>query len=469
LTSRLLSTALLWVTLAGAAPPPPLANRIRYLMAHSPVAATSFWGLEIVDAESGALIYHSNADHFFVPASTTKLFTTALSLSRLGPAYRAHTTVSSSQHPDANGLLAADLVLNGAGDPSLKTADIEFLAEQLYQSGLRRIDGAVIGDDSAFLWEPYSPGWSIDDALESFGAPVSALALNDNSITVQISPDSLSFVPPLPLFTVENQLEPNPLTATKINLDRLPGSNTLRVWGTIQPTAKLSSIDIGVDDPARYAALALFDSLVRHGIQVSGKPVSRHKFPGDRFPIPPSPVILAQHDSAPLVEDLRVTEKTSQNLHAETYLHLVARERLGLGSRAAGLSELTTFLDEAKVDKEDYRFYDGSGLSRLNVLTPHAVTTLLRYMAKSPINDDWFSLLAVSGVDGTLEHRMKNQKIKGRIVGKTGSLSHVSALSGYVLRRNGTRYAFSILVNNYNAPSSDVRELIDKLCSLLVD
>jgi serine-type D-Ala-D-Ala carboxypeptidase/endopeptidase (penicillin-binding protein 4) len=166
---------------------------------------------------------------------------------------------------------------------------------------------------------------------------------------------------------------------------------------------------------------------------------------------------------------LRVTEKTSQNLHAETYLHLVARERLGLGSRAAGLSELATFLDEAKVDQEQYRFYDGSGLSRLNVVTPHAVTTLLRYMAKSPVNDDWFSLLAVSGVDGTLEHRMKNQKIKGRIVGKTGSLSHVSALSGYILRRNGTRYAFSILVNNYNAPTSDVRELIDKLCSLLVD
>jgi serine-type D-Ala-D-Ala carboxypeptidase/endopeptidase (penicillin-binding protein 4) len=446
-------------------------------MAHSPVAATSFWGIEIVDASSGSPVFRSNADHFFVPASNTKLFTSALTLSRLGPAYRFHTTLSSSQAPDSNGVLAGDLILNGAGDPSLKTADIEFLAAQIYERGIRRIDGALIGDDSAFLWEPYSPGWSIDDAIESYGAPVSALALNDNSITLRlspaispaISPATVSFDPPVPLFAVENQLEQTADVPTKIHLERLPGSSTLRIWGTIQPTAAESEIAIGVDDPARYAALVLFDALARRGIQVLGKPHSRHKLPGDRFPISAAPIVLAQHDSAPLVDDLRVTDKTSQNLHAEVYLHQVARERTGQGSRTAGLDELRAFLEEAGVDKEQYNFYDGSGLSRLNVLTPHAVTSLLCFMAKSPVSDDWFSLLPISGVDGTLEYRMKSRKTKGRVTAKTGSLSHVSALSGYVLRRGNKRYAFSILVNNYNAPASEVRELIDKICSLLVD
>jgi D-alanyl-D-alanine carboxypeptidase/D-alanyl-D-alanine-endopeptidase (penicillin-binding protein 4) len=470
LTRRLLSSILLTGLLVAAAPPPsPLATRIHNLLAQSPLAGTSFWGIEIVDVSSSAPIFRANENHFFVPASTTKLFTSALALSRLGPAFRIQTTVSSAQQPDANGLLAGDLVLNGAGDPSLKTADVEFLAEQIYQRGIRRVDGAVIGDDSAFLWEPYSPGWSIEDPVQGDGAPVSALTLNDNSVTLHLSPGSVSFDPPVPLFQVENQLEPNPIGPSIIHFERLPGSLNLRIWGTIQPDAKESTVSLSVDDPALYAAMVLFDALLRHGVSIEGKPHARHRRPGEKFPAPSAPCVLAVHESAPLVDDLRLTEKTSQNLHAETYLHLVALQRAGLGSRSAGLDELHDFLDVAKVPKDQYMLYDGSGLSRLNLLTPHAVTSLLSYMAKSTVNDDWFSLQAVAGVDGTLERRFKNVKIRGRISGKTGSLSHVSALSGYVTRKSGKQYAFSILVNNYNAHTAEIRDLIDKLVTLLVD
>jgi D-alanyl-D-alanine carboxypeptidase/D-alanyl-D-alanine-endopeptidase (penicillin-binding protein 4) len=465
LCSLLLVTGLLF----AAPPPPPVATRIRNLLSRSPIVATSFWGIEIVDAASAAPIFRSNADHFFVPASNTKLFTAALTLSRLGPAFRIRTTISSSQEPDSHGVLTADLILNGAGDPSLKTSDVEFLAEQIYQRGIRHIDGAVIGDDSAFLWEPYSPGWSIEDPVHGDGAPVSALALNDNSISLRLTPASFSFDPPVPLFQVENQLEQNATIPSMVHLELLPGSANLRVWGNIQPELKEANFTLAVNDPARYAAIVLFDALIRHGIEIAGKPEARHRRPGEKFPAPSAPVVLAVHESAPVVDDLRVTEKTSQNLHAETYLHLVARERLGLGSRAAGLDELHSFLEEAKVDKDQYVLYDGSGLSRLNVLTPHAVTSLLCYMAQSSVREEWFSLLPVAGVDGTLERRMNGMKIRGRISAKTGSLSHVSALSGYVMRRNGKRYAFSILVNNYNAHPAEVRDLIDKLCTLLVD
>jgi D-alanyl-D-alanine carboxypeptidase/D-alanyl-D-alanine-endopeptidase (penicillin-binding protein 4) len=228
-------------------------------------------------------------------------------------------------------------------------------------------------------------------------------------------------------------------------------------------------IHLGVDDPARYAALVFLDALQRRGIVVTGKADVRHRLQGASLEPPATPLILARHESLPLIEDLRTTDKTSQNMHAETYLRLVSAQQSGQGSRMAGLNELHTFLNEANIDQKQYSIQDGSGLSRLNVVTPHAIVALLLYMAKSTKDEDFTTMLPVGGIDGTLERRMKTKKIKGRILAKTGSLSHVTALSGYVLRRNGKRYAFSIIVNNYNGPSTDIRDVIDKICNVLVD
>ncbi len=465
---RSLALLLIICTIAHAAPPP-LAARIRAAIASSPVAANAYWGIEIADATSGTVIFSSNAQHFFVPASNIKLLTTALTLTRIGAQSRIRTTVTAAQLPDSQGVITGDLFLNGAGDPSLKTVDLESLANQLYERGIRRIEGAIVGDDSLFLWEPYNPGWSIDDAVEGYGAPVSALSLNDNALTLHVLPTGITFEPPVPLFTVENQIQPDIGLPKRIHYERLPGSPALRLWGTMPPMEADTAIMLGVDDPARYAALVLFNALQSRGVQVVGKAQARHLLSGSE-PLPPKPLaILAEHESAPLVEDLRLTDKTSQNQHAETYLRLVSSLQAGQGSRADGLLQLHTFLEEAGVNQEEYNIYDGSGLSRLNVLTPHAVVTLLRFMYKSPANEDWLSLLSIGGVDGTLENRMKAHRLQGRVIGKTGSLSHVSALSGYVKRRSGKEFAFSILVNNYNGPSSDIRTVIDKICSLLVD
>jgi serine-type D-Ala-D-Ala carboxypeptidase/endopeptidase (penicillin-binding protein 4) len=454
---------------AAAPPTPSLAARIHALIAHSPVAASAYWGIEIADASTGIPIFRSNAENFFVPASNTKLFTTALALSRLGPRFRIQTTVNAVEPAGSDGLLGCDLVLKGAGDPSLKTADLDWLADQLFERGIRRITGNVIGDDTAFLWEPYNPGWSIDDAVEGYGAPVSALTLNDNTITLHITPAGIEFEPAVPLLMVENRLQLDELSPAKIHYERLPGSPALRLWGTMHADTKDPEIVLGVDDPARYAALTLLDSLQRKGIQVTGKAAARHRLPGEKFGPETPTVVLAHRDSAPMIEDLRVTEKTSQNLHTETYLRLVACQRSGQGSRAGGLSALHAFLDQVGIEHQQYSIHDGSGLSRLNEVTPHAIVSLLVYMAKSTIDEDWTAMLAVGGTDGTLENRMRAKRVKGRVVAKTGSLTHVSALSGYVNRRDGKRYAFSILVNNYNGPSSDIRDVIDKICSLLVD
>ena len=448
---------------------PSLAATIRGLIAHTPVAATAYWGIEIADASSGAPIFRLNPDNFFVPASNTKLFSTAMTLSRLGARFRIETTVQAAQPADPDGVLACDLVLKGGGDPSLKTADIEALADQIFERGIRRINGSVIGDDTLFLWEPYNPGWSIDDAVEGYGAPISALTLNDNSITLHLTPAGTAFEPAVPLLMIENQVQTDEMMPARIHYDRLPGSPNLRLWGVTHSNTPDPQISLGVDDPARYAAMALMDALQRRGIQITGKADVRHRIPGAKSDAEPAPLVLARHESLPLIEDLRVTDKTSQNLHAETYLRLVASQKLGQGSRQAGLDELHAFLEEAKIDQRLYSIRDGSGLSRLNVVTPHSVVELLVYMAKSADEEYWTTMFPVGGIDGTLEKRMNSKRIKGRVLAKTGSLTHVTALSGYVMRRSGKRYAFSILVNNYNGPASDIRTVIDKICNVLVD
>ena len=184
---------------------------------------------------------------------------------------------------------------------------------------------------------------------------------------------------------------------------------------------------------------------------------------------PEASVELARRTSAPFLEDLRITDKVSQNLHAELALRAVARARRNVGSFEAGREELASFLSDAGIDPSAYNLLDGSGLSRLNLVTPAAVVKLLRYMYGSPARASWISMLPVGGLDGTLASRFGDVPAAGRIHAKTGSLSHVSALSGYVERLDGRWIAFSVLVNNYNGTAAEVRGVMDRICTLIME
>lgn len=462
--------------LAAEAARAPLGVRISALIQKSPEARAAFWGIEVLDLDSHRDLFQLNERRYFVPASNTKLFTTALALTKLGPAYTVQTTVTAVAPPDAEGKITGNLTLVGAGDANLSGRTIPYavdaekrdpllamrdLASQLYAKGLRSVAGDVVGDDTRFIYEPYGPGWSVDDPVSDDGTPVSALAINDNSISLLIEPARLTFTPPLAPFTVENHLVPG--EKREIHLDRDPGSATLRIWGTMPVNDAGKTSSLGVDDPARYAALALISAMRDAGIAVSGSAMVQHRYPGAEI-IPLTGTILAQHDSPPLVEDLRVTDKVSQNLHAEMLLRQV-----GQGSRRDGLKALAEFTAEVGIDPAEYSLHDGSGMSRLNLVTPHAVVQLLSYMASTPNAALFASLLPIAGVDGSLRLRFDHNPAKGKVFAKTGSLSHVSALSGYTTRRNGHRIAFSVLVNNYNAPAAEIRAVIDRICALLVE
>jgi serine-type D-Ala-D-Ala carboxypeptidase/endopeptidase (penicillin-binding protein 4) len=475
-----------------------LAGKITRAIDASEAARAAFWGISIIDPKSGETLYELNPNRFFVPASNTKLFTTALALARLGPDHRLVTTVRAAAAPDAQGVVRGELRLVGGGDPNLSArplpyrmgpvagnplAAIEDLADQLAARGVRRIEGDIVGDDTWYVFAPYPEGWGIDDPQYEYGAPVSALSLNDNAFTLRIRPGTqegdsavLQLLPPIEFYQIDNRIRTVEAGERKIRFDRDPGGAQLRLWGTIPARDRGADMLLGIEDPAEYAAAALRFALASRGIVVTGSVRTRHLLPNEvedlTSAVPATPawgVELARRVSAPLAEALQVIDKVSQNLHAELALRAVARARRGIGSREAGVEEMKIFLEEAGVDKSQYNLVDGSGLARLNLVTPATVMKLLLHMYRSPHRETWIGLLPVGGQDGTLSSRMGGPPAAGRIRAKTGSLSHVAALSGYAERAGGDLVAFSILVNNFNRPASEVRGVMDRICTLIVE
>lgn len=477
-----------------------LAESIQKLIDASPAARTAFWGIQIVDLSNGKTLYELNPDHYFVPASNVKLFTTALALTRLGPDYTFQTRVVADAAPDQQGRLAGNLRLVGGGDPNLSArpipyrvgpitgnplAAIEDLAGQLAASGIRSVAGDIVGDDSWYVWQPYATGWAIDDPQSDDGPPISALTVADNVLTLSVHPGAavgdvaaLTLNPPSEFYRIENRVR---TTAgggeRRIHFERIPGSREALLWGTIPLKDRGQDLLISVEDPGEFAAQALRHALESRGVTVKGGARSEHLSP-DRLPDltqapapePTAGVELARRVSPRLIEDLRVTAKVSQNLHAELLLRAVGRARRNVGSFEAGMAEMKTFLADVGVEPTGYSLLDGSGLSRLDLITPATAIKLLRFMYDSPLRDPWLSILPVGGQDGTLSNRFGGTPAAGRVYAKTGSLSHVSALSGYMQRDNGSWVAFSILVNNYGGRGvAEVRGVMDRICNLILE
>jgi D-alanyl-D-alanine carboxypeptidase/D-alanyl-D-alanine-endopeptidase (penicillin-binding protein 4) len=274
-----------------------LADKVDALVAESTLLQQSHWGAKLVQSTSGRVLYSRNETSHFIPASNTKLFSTALALARLGSQHRLATRVVASR-PLQDGVLAGDLRLVGGGDPTLSgrplpyryrapygpaLSALEELVEQLWQGGLRRVTGDIVGDDSAYYYEPYPEGWSVDDTLFDYGAPVSALILHDNAFTVRIEGAGtpgisarLSLDPPNAYLSLHNMVRTATAPPHRIYMDRTPGSRSVELWGSIRPSA-VRALDAAVDDPARYAAFALREALQRRGIPVDGGLQARHR------------------------------------------------------------------------------------------------------------------------------------------------------------------------------------------------
>jgi D-alanyl-D-alanine carboxypeptidase/D-alanyl-D-alanine-endopeptidase (penicillin-binding protein 4) len=373
-------------------------------------------------------------------------------------------------------------------------APLDLLAEQVEQSGVRAVEGTVVGDDTYFLDEPFGQGWGWDDLQWSYGAPVSALTFNENTDELNINTHPAGsghtlaeWAPDVDYFTVDNSMKPaTPGERAQPGLERRPGLTMVRAWGTAP--ANGLHVSLAVEDPAEFAADAFKLALLRRGIKVSGDPESRHKYAlgaGDfaeerEKPLKLAPVdiktiagapegrrVLAARISVPVAEDITVTNKVSQNLHAEMLLRLLGKTLGSDGSLEEGTRVVRQFLVDAGIDDDEFFFYDGSGMSPNDKIAPRALTHLLAYASHQPWGAAWRETLPVAGVDGTLDHRFGNTPLKGRMWAKTGTLNEVNALSGYVDTASGRTVAFSILVNGSYPGSDYEQEAIDRIAEAI--
>jgi D-alanyl-D-alanine carboxypeptidase/D-alanyl-D-alanine-endopeptidase (penicillin-binding protein 4) len=511
-------TLVLFFAICGAAyaqpasnPPPTtaLSKAIASILG-DPTLSHAHWGISVV-APNGSSIYSLNDGQSFEPASNAKLFTTAAAFAVFSSESRFKTNVVARGTLDADGTLQGDIVIEGSGDPSISGRSwpyagkterpnpplqaLEDLADQIAKRGqVHKVSGRVVGDDSFFPFERYGSGWAWDDLQWEYGAPISALSVNDNSIYLDLMPGTapgdpiaVAWNPPIPYYALENtavtgQNGPKP----QIGVDRQPGSKIVRLYGTLPVNSKGMHLALAIEDPAEFAAAAFRQMLLDRGIAVAGAAAALHSFPTttdefldiSREPLPsplPSqrslpevPVgqnesLLATYTTPPLGQDLTVINKVSQNLHVELVLRDLGKSVLNDGSIAAGARVVRQFLTNAGVDPADFVFFDGSGLSPQDMITPRAATTLLAYAARQPWGEAFRQTLPIAGVDGSLSGRFTQSPVKGKFFAKTGTLSEVNALSGYLTARSGKTVIISILCNDHDPSSEATRKAADKI------
>ncbi|KQN81488.1 penicillin-binding protein [Sphingomonas sp. Leaf67] len=437
-----LAGAALWLT--AAAPDPGVEAAVRAALAQAPVGTR--FGLVIRDA-AGVERVAIDPDHRFVPASNTKIFTTIAAFAYLavtGPD-DARTGVRTEGH---------DVVLMGAGDARLSSAEdcrsdcLTTLADAV--AATTRMVGDVIGDDSRFPDQRWSPGMGWNNIATRSGTGISALSLDDNELVLTVRTEGgRAVVRGSDYYRIDNRLRVGARNA--IGYDRMPGSDLLRVSGTVA-TGDGERIRVGIDDPAHYAAWKFAKVLRDRGVRVTGKVAVRHRphVPAEdgavveRGTFPP---MLAQVQPGPLVEDIALTNKVSQNLHAELLLRRIGAVR-GTGSIADGLKKVGAIMTLAGVPRTAWDLSDGSGMSTYNRVTPRAMVALIGWARAQPWGAAWLETLPVAGVDGTLARRFRDTPLAGRLRAKTGSLSGTSALAGTMTGASGQTLTFALYAND---------------------
>jgi serine-type D-Ala-D-Ala carboxypeptidase/endopeptidase (penicillin-binding protein 4) len=515
----------------------PVGQQIESLLA-DPSVSRAHWGIAVTGLD-GTPLYGHDEGKLFRPASNNKIFTTATAMALLGPGKTFDTRIFGNLDA-ASGTVTGDLTLVGGGDANFGADDLPYvsrserakqqgaapqpmavpqppalsdlasLVDQLVAKGVKRISGDIVGDDRLFPYEPYAESWAQDDAVWGYGAPVSALSIDNNQFKLIVTPGASSgaggYQPAtvqleqnVPYYTVEAQVETSDAGthADGVAEERLPGSRVIRVYGSIAVDAHPDVEELAIADPAEYAAIALRAMLEQRGIVVTGTARAQHRLPSDAngyrselltsnpcdaaavaggtctvecavATSAPSGELLASHTSASLAEDIVLTNKVSQNLHAETFLHnLGLRAPCGHGSIVDGASLVRANLLRAGLDPDDFLFFDGSGLSDHDLVAPRAAVKFLEYVAQQPWFAQWKASLPDAGEDGTLSGRFPDPPVKDHVFAKTGTLGESRALSGYLDAASGRTVIFSILVDDHTPVTSADRVTMDKIVTAI--
>ncbi|MEP6705919.1 MAG: D-alanyl-D-alanine carboxypeptidase/D-alanyl-D-alanine-endopeptidase [Pyrinomonadaceae bacterium] len=453
--------------------------------------ASARWGVFVMSLRDGRTLYSRDGGKLFTPASNMKIYTTAVALDLLGADYRWRTSVYAQAQPDINGTIKGDLTLYGRGAPDLVSQrkenepSLAKLADDIYAQGVRRVTGNIIGDESYFRGNSFGDGWLWNDIQWYFGAEASALSIDSNEIDLTITPASKTGKPATVglnksgnyFHILNNVATVDGSTVPSVGINRGVSDNELIVWGEFPAGGKGFGARLSVYNPALWAATLFKEALAARGITIDGEPRSRNYrvVASERFD-PRQSIELAAVTSGTLAEIVRETNKKSINLNAELILRTLGKERGAMapdpdqhkmrerGDDEAALAIIRGWLERAGIPTNNLALHDGSGLSRLDLVTPQATALLLVAVSRTSAASTFRSSLPVAGKDGTLAFRMKASG--ERITAKTGSLTYDNALSGYITTPAGEDLAFSIICND-STHGSDSISVIDKIGTIL--
>jgi D-alanyl-D-alanine carboxypeptidase/D-alanyl-D-alanine-endopeptidase (penicillin-binding protein 4) len=446
-------------------------------------------GVKIVSMNSGKVLFQQNAEKYFMPASNMKNFTVATAIERLTPDFKFVTSVLASSTPDSNGMVRG-LRIFGRGDVSISEAfndgdkfkGLDRLVDAIVASGVKRVEGDIVGDETYFTGSPVSGSWEWDDLQFYYGAEVSALPLNDNAQSVSVTPGpvgypcTVRFIPFNPLVRVTNLCTTTAAgTPRTLAVGKKVDRNIIEITGNLPAGNPGFAGYVSFSRPAELFVSMLKQRLEAKGVTVTGQTRAvnvKTQVPADMN------TEIAKLESPPLSVIAAKTMKPSQNMYTETLLWTLGEYRRAKSTTAdgkpntqdsadLGLAEVQSFLQSIGIPEDGIIQHDGSGLSRHDLITPEAVVQLYTYMGKqSKFSQAWRDSLTIGGVDGTLANRFRGTKAQGNVRGKTGTIDQVSALSGYVTTVAGEPLAFSIVVNGVNANPIRVRMIDDIVVEL---
>ena len=445
------------------------------------------WGVVVRSLDSGELLYQLNSDKLMMPASNMKIVTLAAAAQVLGWDHR-FTTLLETDGAVENGALRGDLIIRGGGDPTINnrngrnTAVFEEWLQTLTAAGITRIDGRIVGDDQLFDDDGLGAGWAWDYLEAGYAAPVGALQFNENVVELTVLPGAEAGQPATVSLgqhsglTLSNRTSTSPAgvpetIAYRRHLDNpileVTGTVPLRdaASGPLAAPVRTVSRQVAVVNPTLFFAASFRDFLTTRGIEVTGSAVDADEIgqTGHRR-------LLVRTDSPPLREIASVLMKVSQNLYAETLFKGLSVPTAGTGTARGGRGAVSEVLKGWHIEETSLVMADGSGLSRYNYVSPSLIAALLgRMYADVRHRDPFYASLPIAGKDGTISTRMRRTRAEGNAVAKTGSISNVRSLSGYVRTRDGETLVFSILANDFVIPAATVTWIADLAVEVLAN
>ncbi|MBI3815878.1 MAG: D-alanyl-D-alanine carboxypeptidase/D-alanyl-D-alanine-endopeptidase [Nitrospinae bacterium] len=461
-------------------------------------------GIKIVSLDTGEVVYERNSDGLLMPASNMKLITTAAALSKLRPDYKFKTIVAHDGEREGN-VIHGNLYIKGYGDPKLVTEELLLIVRNMKNLGIKVISGDIIADDSFFDSERIGNGWKADEDSRAYNAKIGALSLNFNTISVFVGSDKNDGVRPMVITNpptnfveiVNNAVIKKRRVGTTITVNRIEGGRISNGGGAFPDNSGDSSpkgligdkiivngeVSAGkkkfyyyrnISNPPLYTATVFREFIEKEGISVKGSLKSGI--------MPENAEEILSHESVPLSLIVRDLNKMSNNFIAEQILKTMGAEIKGApGTAEKGLSVIEEYLEDIGIQKGQYRIADGSGLSKLNLLTTSQIIKILEVMYNDfTLQSEYTASLSVMGIDGSLKKRMNGSSLEGMVRGKTGTLDEVSAISGYAAipprppfkkggggDLKGELFAFSIIMNDFRCDVGKIWNIQNQIISVL--